>query len=216
MGAETYHQALSRETHSWRFLSGPSLWSSGSTPHPRKRGRRNCGSKRIWPRRAWPTEATKQGSWRFTDTEAANTGPVLVWARSCACMLWLLVWCFVGREELLTLGLGMSLTLLPAFGTLFLLLGYLMQPWWEYVLSLLITYDTFSWYPWEACIFFKKKRNGSGSGRGGRYGKTERRRWGQSWRKKNQLTIVREQQACWLEQQTESSHFKLQAGSRVN
>ena len=41
------------------------------------------------------------------------------------CMLWLLVQCVV---ELLTVGNGVSLTLLPAHGILFLLLIHLTQP----------------------------------------------------------------------------------------
>ena len=44
---------------------------------------------------------------------------------SSLCMLWLLVQCFVGR---LTVGNGVSRTLLPAHGILFLLLIHLTQP----------------------------------------------------------------------------------------
>ena len=60
-----------------------------------------------------------------TESEAASMGLMgLHWVLS-TYMLWLLAWCFCG---LLTVGMGVSLTLLPALGTLFLFLGCFFQP----------------------------------------------------------------------------------------
>lgn len=68
-------------------------------------------------KRTWPTELSKQVSHGLTETEVENMGPVWV-SRSSAYMLC----CYLG-VGLLTVGAGVSLTLLPVLGTIFLLLG---------------------------------------------------------------------------------------------
>jgi hypothetical protein len=78
-------------------------------------------------RRAWPTKPSKQGSRGLPETEVAKHRNRQGLHPVSENMLWLLAWCFVG---LLTPSVGDdgSLTLLPAFGILFLLLGCLVQP----------------------------------------------------------------------------------------
>jgi hypothetical protein len=68
-------------------------------------------------RRTWPTESTKQGSHGFTEAEVASMMPARDCARSSVYILWLLS-VFVG---LLTVGVGVSLTLLSALETLALI-----------------------------------------------------------------------------------------------
>lgn len=77
-------------------------------------------------RRTWLTGLTTQGSRGFTETEAPSTGPEWFCTRSSAHILSLLAWCFL---ELLPVGVGISLTFLPALGIFFLLLGFLFWPW---------------------------------------------------------------------------------------
>lgn len=64
-------------------------------------------------RRTWLTGLTTQGSRGFTETEAPSTGPEWFCTRSSAHILSLLAWCFL---ELLPVGVGISLTFLPALG----------------------------------------------------------------------------------------------------
>ena len=59
------------------------------------------------------------------ETEAITMEPAFICARSSAYMLWLLACVFVG---LLAVEMGVSLTLSPALGILFLLLSCLTQP----------------------------------------------------------------------------------------
>lgn len=72
-------------------------------------------------RRTWLTGSTKQGSRGFTETEAPSTGPVWFCPRSSAHILSLLAWCFL---ELLPVGVGISLTFLPALGIFFPPIGF--------------------------------------------------------------------------------------------
>ena len=62
-------------------------------------------------------ESTKQGLPELTETKAISTGPTDL--PQVHCMFYLLIWCFL---DLLTVGVHVSLTLLPALQTLFLLL----------------------------------------------------------------------------------------------
>jgi hypothetical protein len=64
-------------------------------------------------RKTWHTESTNQGSHGLTEAGMASTGPVCY-----GCWLGVLV-------RLLMVGASVSLTLLPAHGTLFFLLSYI-------------------------------------------------------------------------------------------
>lgn len=59
--------------------------------------------------------------------------------------------------EFITLGVWLSLTLLPALGTLFLLLDFLVQPCCKCLCPSLIAsyYAMFGYYSWRACSFLK-------------------------------------------------------------
>jgi hypothetical protein len=110
-----------RESQGWRSPLGPCPWSSGN---PWKRGK-YVGARRVQDtRRAWATESTKECSWGsqvLNQQSQSLHRPVLSPLHICySC--WLSIW---GR--LLTVLLGV-LPLLPALGTLFLLLGCLVQP----------------------------------------------------------------------------------------
>lgn len=67
-------------------------------------------------RRMWPTESSKQAAKVLIGTEVSNKWPALVCTRSWAYGSGLLAWHFV---RFLTVGAGVSLTLLPAVGALF-------------------------------------------------------------------------------------------------
>lgn len=77
-----------------------------------------------------PKASTKQGSQRFTVTEAATMEPAWICTMSSACMLWL-TWFYGGEGVAPNSESGVSLTLLPALRTLFLLLSCIVQPWYE-------------------------------------------------------------------------------------
>ena len=71
---------------------------------------------------------TKDPVWCLTAIEKVNMEPTWVYSRYSEYMLWLLAWCF---PRTLTVEVGISLTLLPALGTVFLLLSYLVQYLYE-------------------------------------------------------------------------------------
>lgn len=81
------------------------------------------------------SESTEQSSQGISETEAVAAELAWVCARSSAWMLRLLAWVL---EGLLTLGLGVSITLLPAPEILFHPLGCLAQPWCECLCLLLL------------------------------------------------------------------------------
>lgn len=106
---------------------GSLLWEIGESN--RKGEERLYESK--WTedrRRTWTTKSTKQGSHGLTETKVASTRPAWICTRSsCVCYDCSLS-VFV---ELLTVEVCISLTLLSALRTLFLLLDYLVQPQYE-------------------------------------------------------------------------------------
>ena len=76
--------------------------------------------------RTWSSESTKQGSMELTETEATTMDPALVCTRSSAYILWFFsLGLFIGFP---IVGAGMTLALLPAHGTCFLLLDCLVHP----------------------------------------------------------------------------------------
>lgn len=104
------------ESINWRFPSGPSPQGSGNrTQEGSQRGMKDM-------RRTWPTKLSKQGSYGLTESEMASTGLVWVCIRSSAYDIAVSLTVFM---ELLTVGTDVSLALLPALGTLFLLLSCL-------------------------------------------------------------------------------------------
>lgn len=83
--------------------------------------------------RALLAQSTKQGSWEFVETEAAIAEPAWISTRSSACYgCWLDV-----LGSLVTVGMGVSLTLLPVLGTHFLL-GCLSQHGCEHLCLVLL------------------------------------------------------------------------------
>ena len=77
----------------------------------------------------WPAEATKKGSQRLTEMEAASTGPACVCTRSSGYTLWLLAWWFGVTPNN---GSGyISDFFFSVLGTLFLLWSCLLHPWSE-------------------------------------------------------------------------------------
>lgn len=62
----------------------------------------------------------------------------------------------------LTVG-ARALAPLSTYGTLFLLLGRLVQPWCDsmHLVLLLVCYAMFGWCPWEACSFWRGDGGGT-------------------------------------------------------
>lgn len=73
---------------------------------------------------------SKEITIKFKKKLSSKAKPRPEWfgTRFSVCMLWLLACCFL---DLLTVGVEVSLTPLPALGTLFFLLVFLVQPWYE-------------------------------------------------------------------------------------
>lgn len=81
--------------------------------------------KSVWledTRRIMPMKSTKESSPGFTTNQVESKGPTWVFIRSSMYIVWLLLGIFVG---LWTVGVGISLKLLSALGTLFLILNWL-------------------------------------------------------------------------------------------
>lgn len=108
-------------------------------------------------RRTLP-ESNKQGAHGLTKTETASLRPAWACIGLLCYMLWLLAWCFVG---LLRVGVGISLTLLPALGTLPPVGLPCPASIWRWLMPYFVIFA--SHVP-ETCSFLKRRQSGSGSG----------------------------------------------------
>lgn len=91
-----------------------------------------------------------------THGDSQVRGPVGIWPRSSVDLLWLRSTMFMRGNP--NSAVGLSLTLLLAYGILFLLLGSLIQPWCDaiYVPGLIVAcYVLFGWCPRETCYFLR-------------------------------------------------------------
>lgn len=136
---------------------------------------KNPGEVRVWGQtvgargvgdtgRSWPETSTKQGSWANIEIEVTITEPVVVCAKSPPYVLRLLSYgAFVER---LTVAAEVSLTLLSAPGTLFLLLRCLIQLCYEgFVLSYCILL-CHVWFLSIEGLFFSHERQREGGSLG--------------------------------------------------
>ena len=74
-GEETHSQILCGERESKLDISVWSLHFNLREPYRRWGGRVLESEEKEDTRRTWSTKSTKQGSYRFTETEVASTGP---------------------------------------------------------------------------------------------------------------------------------------------
>lgn len=107
-------------------------------------------------RRTWPTKSTTQGAYRHPETQVVSIRTTRVCTRSSEFMFWLLAWWFCKTPNSGNRYVYDSWLVL---GTLFLLLGCHIQPWFEGLCLLLlsIVLSCLVIISWMSALFWRKR-----------------------------------------------------------